>query len=343
MRRLNVNDTRRAAELNRFLETWSEDQAPVLRSFLPSLRELIGAERTTAYAVTRSGNRFTTSALEASGLDPLRTRHAFDGWLKGQTGPWTGFTPDRPEPVQRNVALRFEQITRITGKKSVPITNEFLPRLGMGGWDQLRALICDGPSLLFWVGGFRPEKFTERERVLLSRLIPALQARLKLERQLGDAAVTAAALPAAMEAISSAAYIIGASGDVKHANSMGAQLLDQQRETSQWLANDVKTSTDNKFALTKLVVHGAPDYFLAVLDRPSRDPGPYLKAAVERWQLTTKQSEVLGWLVRGAANKTIAVARACAEGTIELHVTAMMAKAQVETRAQLVAKFWAEL
>lgn len=342
MARLNANDARRVGELGRSLETWTVGEPPVLGSFMPALRDLLGAQRTIAYTVGREGAAFSVSALEASGIDAMECRRIFDGWLKAQSGPWTGFNPERPEPAQRNVALGLGQVFRMIGTSKRPVSDEMFPKLGMGGWDQMRTLICDGPSLLSWIGGFRPETFRERERLLLVRLIPVLQARLRLERQLGDAAVTTAAIPAAMQAISTAAFIVSASGDVRHANSAGAQLLQQQKEAIQWLSNDVKTSSARKFALTKLIVRGAPEHFLAVLHRPARDPTRCLTAAVQRWQLTKKQSEVLRWLIHGAANKTVAAALDCAEGTIELHVTALMAKVQVKTRAELVAKFWVE-
>jgi DNA-binding NarL/FixJ family response regulator len=79
---------------------------------------------------------------------------------------------------------------------------------------------------------------------------------------------------------------------------------------------------------------------LAVLRRPATDLGPRLTTAAGRWQLTAKQAQVLGWLVRGAANKTIAAALGCVEGTVELHVTALLVKAEAGTRSSLVAKFW---
>jgi DNA-binding NarL/FixJ family response regulator len=52
---------------------------------------------------------------------------------------------------------------------------------------------------------------------------------------------------------------------------------------------------------------------------------------------------VLRCLIRGAANKEIAHELACVEGTVELRVTALLSKAAVETRGQLIAKFWLQL
>lgn len=49
---------------------------------------------------------------------------------------------------------------------------------------QLRVLVCEGPSLLAWVGAFRHEPFTTRERWLLDQLVTPLRDRLTLERRL---------------------------------------------------------------------------------------------------------------------------------------------------------------
>jgi DNA-binding NarL/FixJ family response regulator len=42
----------------------------------------------------------------------------------------------------------------------------------------------------------------------------------------------------------------------------------------------------------------------------------------------------------GDANKDIAVKVGCSPRTVELHVSAVLRKARVDTRAQVAAKFW---
>jgi DNA-binding CsgD family transcriptional regulator len=56
--------------------------------------------------------------------------------------------------------------------------------------------------------------------------------------------------------------------------------------------------------------------------------------------LTARQTEVLAHLASGKANKTIAALLGRAENTVELHVTALLAKLGCECRAELVARFW---
>jgi DNA-binding NarL/FixJ family response regulator len=49
---------------------------------------------------------------------------------------------------------------------------------------------------------------------------------------------------------------------------------------------------------------------------------------------------VLALLVEGLTTRTIAAALAIAERTVEVHLTAMFEKAQVESRTELVAAVW---
>lgn len=60
------------------------------------------------------------------------------------------------------------------------------------------------------------------------------------------------------------------------------------------------------------------------------------------WGLTRRQIAVLNLVVRGEANKEIAQALACAENTVELHVTQLLRKAGVPSRTRLIARFWSD-
>lgn len=59
------------------------------------------------------------------------------------------------------------------------------------------------------------------------------------------------------------------------------------------------------------------------------------------WGLTPAQSRVLSRLVRGLSNKEIAADLACAEATVEVHVTALFSASGVAGRTALAAEFWA--
>jgi DNA-binding CsgD family transcriptional regulator len=59
-----------------------------------------------------------------------------------------------------------------------------------------------------------------------------------------------------------------------------------------------------------------------------------------RWALTAREAEVLARVVQGETNKVIAARLGCAERTVEVHITHVLGKAQVESRSALIAKFF---
>ena len=76
-------------------------------------------------------------------------------------------------------------------------------------------------------------------------------------------------------------------------------------------------------------------------------PGPAhetirLGHAVASWQLTPRQADVLALVAAGKTNKEIAQQLACADNTVELHVTNVLRKAGLSSRSQLIARFWSE-
>jgi DNA-binding CsgD family transcriptional regulator len=68
--------------------------------------------------------------------------------------------------------------------------------------------------------------------------------------------------------------------------------------------------------------------------------GDHLQRVARAYGLTPRQTEVLDAVVAGLSNKEIAVRHSCAENTVELHVTNLFRKLSVQSRTQLVAKFW---
>lgn len=61
-----------------------------------------------------------------------------------------------------------------------------------------------------------------------------------------------------------------------------------------------------------------------------------------RWHLTPRQASVMALLVEGLANKEIALRLGCSVGTVENHVTCILRRAEVASRAALAAAFWVQ-
>jgi DNA-binding NarL/FixJ family response regulator len=62
--------------------------------------------------------------------------------------------------------------------------------------------------------------------------------------------------------------------------------------------------------------------------------------AADRWSLTTRQAQVLALLTEGLMTRHIAAQLGISERTVEAHLAVMFEKAQVESRAELVARVW---
>jgi len=185
-----------------------------------------------------------------------------------------------------------------------------------------------------------------REIPTLDGEVPTLKAGTLREHQLRRGMVSRALLEAALEAIPAATFIIGGSS-IEHANARGRILLDRERTATVYsLRESMRTrSPDAPFALTSVERPGLLPTALAVLrgGRPgSGEIGLSLAAFSARHALTPRQGEVLALLARGCANKTIAHRLGLAEGTVEEHVTLLLHKAGVDSRAALIAKFWTE-
>lgn len=172
--------------------------------------------------------------------------------------------------------------------------------------DQLRVLICDGPTLLAWVGTYRPEPFSSTETAVLQELVPILSRRLALERELGSFQWLAAAMTAALEALETEAFIMDGRGAILHANRLGEQAWNRRR---QQICEDLRAAIEHDrgpFRITRLVGRGVSDLVLAVSrgpqsssgrDRPMPDPTLTLPPSLER---------VAALLAEGLSDKEIA-------------------------------------
>ncbi len=92
--------------------------------------------------------------------------------------------------------------------------------------------------------------------------------------------------------------------------------------------------------VSKLSAARENPYFLIVA-RADRDPvAAAIEGAREDWGLSGREVEVLAELAAGKSNRTIAEGMRLAERTVELHVTSLLRKAGVDSRAQLIIALW---
>jgi DNA-binding CsgD family transcriptional regulator len=144
-----------------------------------------------------------------------------------------------------------------------------------------------------------------------------------------------AMLGAVLDAIPGAALLVTAEGGLVASNAHARQWLesDGAREEALRAARWRRSTAD--LALTE--IEGASGVVLLV--RPPGDPANSPAAtSPSDWGLTPREQDILSLLLDGRSNRTIAAALDVGERTVETHLSAMLAKAGVASRAELVAR-----
>jgi DNA-binding CsgD family transcriptional regulator len=308
------------------------ESAPAGARLLPTvvklLPRMLDADQACAYLVRVEGPRRELEFFHGERM-PVGIGPAYRKWLRRAPRRFAGYDPARPDVRQRNVALRSDDILALTSGRTPPVVRSFLPRFALSECDQLRVLVCEGPLLLAWVGVFRPRKFTQAEVRRFDALVPALQRRLALEQKLADAERLGADLGAALERVPAPAFVVRKGTAILHANAAGRAMLEDDRAS---------VFDQLRRPATSARLQG--DLQLAILEVPRADPLALAALAASRWRLTPRQTEVLRLVGRGWSNRAVAAELGCAGSTVELHVSALLGKAQCESRAQLVARLW---
>jgi DNA-binding CsgD family transcriptional regulator len=333
------SDKTLAADVRDALATVGLDVRPALPVVLDPIRDLLRAERAGGYRVSWHGAGWSTDWIHFAhypGVDAhLAQVRAF--W-HGAPRRFAVYDPIRPEPKTRNVAMRFDRVE----VARFPI-GQALERVGLGDQSQCRMLLCEGSRLLAWLGVFRREAFGLREERLFTALAPALHDRLVLERSLDTSHEQAASIDALLEAVPFPAMLVRAGAGVQQANAAGAAMLDGR------FAGLVKAVDDHLrgagaappgATINKVSQPGVPALALVVYRGARFAAAGRRGRAVRRWNLTSREADVLAHLADGASNKEIAARCGCALKTVEQHVSAILAKAALPSRAALVRAFW---
>jgi DNA-binding NarL/FixJ family response regulator len=128
----------------------------------------------------------------------------------------------------------------------------------------------------------------------------------------------------------------------------GAKLVTFEAEVGTALLSvsaDVARSSAAASALERLtpwlalVLGGAPPPLPAPTRSDNRE-GERLSELALRFGLTSRQAQVAWLMIQGESNKGIAVTLGCAEGIVEVHVQAVLAKSGVPGRAALASRFY---
>ena len=358
-------DQRALLELEHELGQLRADGARAFDAFLPAFTELLHLEKGVIYEVRQEPSALSLGATFLTGMtiSHRRLTDEFDAMLRATPRRWGLFNPARPEPKQRNVPLTtppiatfLEQLHRSGSAERFGMdrSGEFeetlsavarsialFARLELDQEHQFRVLVCQDDSLLAWVGGYSKSPPTPRTIALLQALVPALQRRLSIDRLLERAPLVEAALQATLEQLPRAAFIVSDSGAVLYANSAGEAELNRSRRG---LRAALTAAIDPKgpptgYSVTPVLAKGRAKIHLLIATK-REDSNSGVAELVRKLELTPRQAEVLQLLVTGEANKGIAAKLQCATRTVEMHVTALLDKAGVTSRAELIARFF---
>jgi len=337
MARFSTRELSLIAGIEHELATWSDGGPLAIARIQPSLGELLRLDRVASYGIEEWSDSFRLTFGEFSRVSPLRFRAAMDGAMAGGFRRFAAYDARRPEAWNRNIVLVHDDLERRGATTSTVAA--MLPSLGVTIRQQIRVLVCEGASMLGWVGGFREEPYTARDKRLLQHLVPALARSLKLDRLIATSACVRAALDVAMDAIAAPAFLLNAGGVPVHANAAGRQAIDRDPCGTR-LALRTAVRAPGRAAglsLTRVECGGGAPYHLAIGSAPT-EMGALSAAAAARWGLSSRQSGVLAWLVRGGTNARIGAELGISDRTVESHVAAIFAKAQVATRSELTAQ-----
>lgn len=154
--------------------------------------------------------------------------------------------------------------------------------------------------------------------------------------------VVRAALTTVMEQIPAAALVVTARGRVVHANAAARALLDGNDAARAALTAALRQQKEGRFALHRIESGEGGELFLAIDQAEVRVPAARLATIAERWGLTARQRDILAEVVLGRTNVAIADTLGIAPKTVEIHMTALLARAGASSRTELIAKFWCE-
>lgn len=332
-------------ELSRELATIRLDRGPSgVAGILPAARQFLECdsllvlspiERPTGWEIERfeHDNFPDGEAFQRRFLDFFETAPRRFAW----------YDASRPEPEQRNRVIDALDIMPPDEFEVSRIYREVIVPADLHRRRQPRVLVCDGASLLAWFGSFHEHPFTPLQNLKLAALVPALQRRLRVERELRHATRTRVVLEHALDHLGAPAFVVGAAGQILEASSSGFALLAARRADlvlaiADAIAGKPFALGGLALELTQIADAGAPACFLAIVRAGSSDTRIATKvaAAASRWSLTSRQRAVLELVVRGVATSTIAAQLGVSARAIELHLTALFGRADVDNRSALI-------
>jgi len=343
MGRLTRTEMNRVAEIQARLATVQIGERSAVADVMPALRELLDADNAIFYSLREGDDGWRLDRWHDAG-EVGHVRDLLDTAVASSNRSILFYDPRAPVAWMRNRVIEVTQrIERVQGPGSWldwSVCKSVFRPARMEGHKHLRALLCHGSDLLGWLGTLVPDMPERHHFELLSALVPAFQRRVLLERRLADAPRSSSALDAALESVGAPAFIVDGRGVIRAPNAAARVLIDGRRaEVAEAIAAaHVGRAHPLRIDLTPVAANGMPAAWLAIVRVGSADSSVAVARAAQRWALTPRQRAVLAGLVDGESTATIAASLDISARAVELHITALLQRADVGNRAALVAQ-----
>lgn len=313
-----------------------------IADMLPAIREVIELESVGFYSVRNRTGAWEVDRWEAIGL--MQEARPFIRKIFQQADEFPlYYNPLAPPSAQRNRVIEarawIDQVRPGTWDES-PMCRGVLRPLGAQLHFQPRALLCNGARLLGWFGGLHSHSPTRRQMNLLARLVEPMRQRLEAEERLREETFLRPVLDAALSRINAPAFVITSCGLIREANAAARVLLERDAVKIAEALRDAAAGRRPRIDVELVRVDDGAAWLLAIVKPASDDEriAVCIETCRTRWGLTPKQATVLAFVMRGLPNAAIAAELACVERTVELHVSALLDRADVDNRSALVAK-----
>ncbi|MBS1124256.1 MAG: Transcriptional regulator, LuxR family [Deltaproteobacteria bacterium] len=319
---------------------------PAATWFVAALQHVARCDTVAAWSYKFGDGRLSVASFACVGsvIPNQQVTAMLNAWVGANHRAPGSYDHQRPEPWQRGRViitpspsnmLRDGAPARYHGKLVHPdeVTIETCLRPTGGDRPTARVLVCDGASLLAHVALFDEHELRHGQHAILRRLVGPLTKRLQLERRLEDAETYKLGVEAAMEFLPVAAFLLSSRG-VIGANRVARAWIDADPTVPGSLLR--RAGPDPALFDVTALRAGATTHYLALRRTTGLDTAARLAVKARVWKLTPRETEVAGWIVKGATNRAIADELGCAESTVETHVTRILCKAEVESRGELV-------
>jgi DNA-binding CsgD family transcriptional regulator len=355
--------TRDRQELDGIARDLMDDDGTRLEDELERVRLLLRAERFLVYRPRwRPGGYAVDFALSSGFSSADRLGRRLARTLGRTDRPWALFNPLAPEPPQRNRAvnlpapdhwrthagsstlsrLGYDAAARARLCRRMERLNGPLRALELADQHVCRVLLCDGARLRAFVGAFRGEPFSERERQLLAGLSAALGAALAAMHARRAALSNADTIDGLLAILTQPALVIDGDGAIAHANQPGWLRAAHDPSLASGLAALARGEARPGLVSQPLPSGAGVERRLVTVTDDRGTHEQRLRASAHRWRLTPRESEALAGVAEGASTKQLAAQLGCSTRVVEHHLTRLFRKAGVDGRATLVARLLAD-